>query len=68
MLTAQVAPANDDDPERRVRLLLLGKAAVLAHRFERPLAAGVDEMEQWPNRRKCPNPTPGGTPNADEVP
>jgi hypothetical protein len=29
-----------------VRLLLLGKAAVLAHRYERPLAAEMDEQEQ----------------------
>jgi hypothetical protein len=29
-----------------VRLLLLGKAAVLAHRFDRPLAAEMDEYEQ----------------------
>ena len=29
-----------------MRLLLLGKGAVLAHRFERPLAAELDESEQ----------------------
>jgi hypothetical protein len=34
-----------------MRLLLLGKAAVLVHRFERPLAAEMDEMEQ---RRRTP--------------
>jgi hypothetical protein len=33
----------DDEEERRVRLLLLGKAAVLAHRYERPLAAEMDD-------------------------
>jgi hypothetical protein len=33
----------DDEEERRVRLLLLGKAAVLARRFERPLAAEMDD-------------------------
>jgi hypothetical protein len=37
------ARAWDDDQERTVRLLLLGKGAVLAHRFERPLAAAMDE-------------------------
>ena len=36
----------DDEHERRVRLLLLSKAAVLAHRFDRPLAAEMDESEQ----------------------
>jgi hypothetical protein len=40
------AVAADDEEQRRVRLLLLGKAAVLAHRFERPLAAEMDEQEQ----------------------
>ena len=35
-----------DEEERSVRLLLLGKAAVLAHRFERPLAAEMDDEEQ----------------------
>jgi hypothetical protein len=44
---ADLAPAQDDEEERRVRLLLLGKAAVLAHRYERPLAAEMDETEQW---------------------
>ena len=38
--------AADDDQARRGRLLLLGKGAVLAHRFERPLAAELDEYEQ----------------------
>jgi hypothetical protein len=36
----------DDEEECRVRLLLLGKAAVLAHGFERPLAAEMDEWQQ----------------------
>jgi hypothetical protein len=31
-------------------LLLLGKGGVWAHRFERPLAAELDESEQWPRR------------------
>jgi Transposase DDE domain group 1 len=39
-------PARDDEEERKVRLLLLGKAAVLAHRYERPLAAEMDEDQQ----------------------
>jgi hypothetical protein len=34
----------------RGRLLLLGKGAVLAHRFDRPLAAESDEYEQRPTR------------------
>ena len=36
----------DDEEERRAGPLLLGKAAVLAHRFERPMAAEMDEYEQ----------------------
>ena len=36
-------PAVDDDQERRVRLLFLGKGAVLAHRLPRPLAAESDD-------------------------
>jgi hypothetical protein len=39
-------PARDDEQARRVRLLLLGKGAVSAHRIERPFAAGMDETEQ----------------------
>jgi hypothetical protein len=42
--------ARDDDQERKLRLLLLGKGAVLAHRFERPLAAEMDESEQGLDR------------------
>jgi hypothetical protein len=38
--------ALDDEEERRVRLLLLGKAAVLTHRYERPLAAEMDDDQQ----------------------
>jgi hypothetical protein len=34
----------DDEEERRVGLLLLGKGAVSAHRFDRPRAAGLDEF------------------------
>jgi hypothetical protein len=36
-------PARDGEQARGLRLLLLGKGAVLAHRFERPLAAELDE-------------------------
>jgi hypothetical protein len=36
---------RDDEEERRAGPLLLGKAAVLAHRFERPLAAEMDDEE-----------------------
>jgi hypothetical protein len=35
----------DDDQERRVRLLLLGKEAVFADRSERPVAAEMDDKE-----------------------
>jgi hypothetical protein len=44
------APATDDDQERRGRLLLLGKGAVLAHGLARALAAESDEYEQRPPR------------------
>jgi hypothetical protein len=40
------APARDDEEERRVRLLLLGKAAVLAQRYERPRATEMDDDQQ----------------------
>jgi hypothetical protein len=40
----------DEEQERTVGLLLLGKGAVLAHGFDRPLAAGMDEYEQRPAR------------------
>jgi hypothetical protein len=40
------APAADDEHERRARLLLLSKGAVLAHWLHRPLAAGMDDEEQ----------------------
>jgi hypothetical protein len=40
-------PALDDEHERRVGLLLLGKAAVLAHRLARPLAAESDEEREY---------------------
>ena len=43
--------ARDDEEERRGRLLLIGKGAVLAHRLARPLAAESDETEQRPARR-----------------
>jgi hypothetical protein len=42
----ELALASDDEHERRVRLLLLSKAAVLAHRFDRPLAAEMDDDQQ----------------------
>jgi transposase len=37
---------RDDEQARRVGLRLLSKGAVLAHRFDRPLAAPSDEWEQ----------------------
>ena len=39
-------PSSDDDQDRSGRLLPLGKRAVLAHWFDRPLAAGMDDEEQ----------------------
>jgi hypothetical protein len=36
----------DDEEERRVRLALLGEGAVLAHRSECPLAAGMDGQDR----------------------
>ena len=36
----------NDDRERRGRVLLLGKGAVLAHRLARPLAAESDDKQQ----------------------
>jgi hypothetical protein len=42
----------DEAQERRGRLLLLGKGAVLAHRLARPLAAETDELEQSPAREE----------------
>jgi hypothetical protein len=44
-------PALDDDQERRARLLLLAKGAVLAHRLARPVAAESDE-KRLPARRR----------------
>ena len=44
----------DDEEERTVGLLLLGKGAVLARRFERPLAAGLDDQRE---RRESPDDT-----------
>jgi hypothetical protein len=38
--------AADEEQERTVGLLLLGKGAVLAHWFDCPLAAGMDESRQ----------------------
>jgi hypothetical protein len=51
MLRPTLASGADDEEERRVRLLLLGKAADLAHRYERPLAAEMDEDRQSARRR-----------------
>jgi hypothetical protein len=39
------ALASDNDQERRGRLLLLGKGAVLAHLLARPFAAEWDEVQ-----------------------
>jgi hypothetical protein len=39
--------APDDEQRRRVTLVLLGKGAVLARWLVRPLAAEMDETEQW---------------------
>jgi GNAT superfamily N-acetyltransferase len=44
-ITAGQTPAWDDDHERRARLLLLGKGAVLARRLALPLAAELDEKQ-----------------------
>jgi hypothetical protein len=46
------ALAMDDEHERRVRLLLLSEGAVLAHWFQRPVAAGMDDQGQRPPRAK----------------
>jgi hypothetical protein len=43
---AYYTPAADDDQERRGRLLLVGEAAVLAHRLALPLAAELDDQQQ----------------------
>ena len=40
------ALARDDDQERREKLLLLGKGAVLAHRLAHPLAAESYDNQQ----------------------
>ncbi len=50
-LGARRAPGLDDDHERRVRLLLLGKGAVLAHGFDRPLAVESDDERESRVRR-----------------
>jgi hypothetical protein len=39
-------PAADVEQERTVGLLLLGKGAVFAHRFDRPLAVEMDDSQQ----------------------
>ena len=46
----------DDEGERTARPLLLGKAAVSAHRFERPLAAEMDKdgQSRAPRSLGCP--------------
>jgi len=41
-----LSAASDGVQGRGVRLLLLGKGAVLARRFERPLAAELDDEEE----------------------
>jgi hypothetical protein len=42
----QRTPAPDEEQERTVGLLLLGKGAVLAHGFDRPLTAEMDDNQQ----------------------
>jgi hypothetical protein len=58
--SAREAPVRrlpgDDEEERGVRLLLLGKAAVLAHRYKRPLAAEMDEKHQDRSRVRLASP------------
>ena len=39
-------PVLDDEQARGLRLLLLRKGAVVAHRFERSLTAELDETER----------------------
>lgn len=58
--TKEVAPATppqtlaaDDEQAHSVRLHLLGKGAVSAHRIDRPLAARLDEYEQGPTRGRA---------------
>ena len=72
-VAADLVHAPDEEQERRVGLLLLGKGAVLAHGFDHPLAAEMDETEQSPAARganvlapallymRAPR-TPGGRP------
>src|SRR5918992_1710196 len=43
----------DEEQERTVGLLLLGKGAVLAYGFDRPLAVEMDEQEQ--SGLRCPD-------------
>jgi hypothetical protein len=45
VLTVQTT-AWDDQQERGLRLLLLGRGTVFVHRFERLLTAETDEEEQ----------------------
>jgi hypothetical protein len=45
------ALATGDERARGLRLLLLGKGAVFAQRFERSLSADMDESEQSPGAR-----------------
>jgi hypothetical protein len=56
--------AQDDEQARRARLLLLGKGAALAHRFDHRLTAGLDELHKprtarrsgrraWARRRRA---------------
>jgi hypothetical protein len=47
---AHATLAADDALKRRARLLLLGKGAVLAHLFDRPRTAEMDETEQSAGR------------------
>jgi hypothetical protein len=48
---AKADALQDNEQARGGRLLLLGKGALFAHRFERSPAAGLDESGQRLNRR-----------------
>jgi hypothetical protein len=45
-IVEDLVPARDEEQERTVGLLLLGKGAVVAHVFGRPLAVEMDDDQQ----------------------